>query len=74
MSVASTNETFTHSLGHRITGLFTSIGHFFVALAEVSPQMKKLEQLASMTDEELAAKGMRREDIVKYVFDGKAFL
>lgn len=74
MAVASTNETFTHSLGHRVAGLFNAIGHVFVAIAEASPRMKKLEQLSSMTDEELAAKGMRREDIVKYVFDGKAFL
>ena len=74
MSVASTNETFTQSLGHRVAGFFSSIGHVLVAVAEASPRMKKLEQLASMTDEELAAKGMRREDIVKYVFDGKAFL
>ena len=58
MAVASTNETFTHSLGHRVAGLFNAIGHAFVAMAEASPRMKKLEQLSSMTDEELAAKGM----------------
>lgn len=74
MSVATTNETFTQSLVHRVAGLFTSLGHVIVALGEAGPRMKKLEQLSSMTDEELAAKGMRREDIVKYVFDGKVIL
>ncbi|MAC77181.1 MAG: DUF1127 domain-containing protein [Rhodobacteraceae bacterium] len=51
-----------------VQNFFSTIGHALVAVAEANPRMKKVQALQRMTDEELAARGLKREDIVRVVF------
>ena len=57
-------------------GLMARVGAGFgrvlaalVAMAEANPRMKAVNRLAAMSDEELAARGLKREDIVRHVFN-----
>ncbi|UZD91392.1 DUF1127 domain-containing protein [Cognatishimia activa] len=47
---------------------FAAIGHFMVVLAESSDRMQRVQALNEMTDEQLAKKGLKREDIVRHIF------
>ena len=57
------------------TGIFSAVQHFFAAIgnalilaAEANPRMKRVQALQRMSDEELAERGIKREDIVRIVF------
>ncbi|MBT0956421.1 DUF1127 domain-containing protein [Alphaproteobacteria bacterium KMM 3653] len=47
---------------------FRAVGNFFMAVAEASSLHHRVEKLSALSDEELAAKGLAREDIVSHVF------
>ena len=47
---------------------FVSMGQGFNAYLESQGRVAEIERLSSKTDEELAAIGLRREDIPRYVF------
>lgn len=63
--------------GHRVSILqiiakpFVALENALIAIAEANPRYRHLEALSNMTDEELAAKGLKREDIVRHVFPEK---
>lgn len=47
---------------------FAGMGQGFNAYLESQGRVAEIERLSSKTDEELAAMGLRREDIPRYVF------
>lgn len=47
---------------------FVVIGNALVAIAEANPRYRQLAHLSNLSDAELAAKGLKREDIVRHVF------
>ena len=51
---------------------FRAIGHFMVALAEASPQMRALNRLSTISDAELAARGLTREDEIRRILGASA--
>ncbi|MQQ10209.1 DUF1127 domain-containing protein [Epibacterium sp. SM1979] len=53
---------------------FAAVGKFLVTLAEQDARMKALRALMAMTDEELAERGLKREDIVQHVFADKYYI
>ncbi len=53
---------------HGIGGLFSSIFDVMLNLAESNRRAKEIERLNAMSDEQLAARGLKRTDIVRYVF------
>lgn len=53
---------------------FVAIGNFMVAMGEASSRAKAVEYLNSLSDEDLAKKGLTREDIVRRVFADTGFL
>ncbi|MBB97693.1 MAG: DUF1127 domain-containing protein [Rhodobacteraceae bacterium] len=53
---------------------FGSIGNALVAVAEANPRMKKVQALQRMTDAELAERGIKREDIVRVVFQDVLYM
>ncbi|WP_378943404.1 hypothetical protein [Paracoccus sp. R86501] len=53
---------------------FRAIGRFMVTLAEASPQMRSLNKLSQLSDEELAAKGVTRESEIRRILGGAAAL
>lgn len=50
---------------------FAFIGNFLVSLAETNVYIARIETLNAMTDEQLAERGLKREDIVRHVFADK---
>ena len=46
-----------------------SVWNFLVALGESTARARMLRDLSEMSDEQLAARGMTRQDIVRRVFD-----
>ncbi len=72
MALTDTHST-THtisaaSIGTVLVAPFKAIGRFFVQIMESNSRLHQVEQLNALTDEELAKRGLRREDIVRFVF------
>lgn len=65
--VAAQQSTASLALGLLIKP-FIAIGNFLIVLGENSSRMQKVKTLNAMTDEQLAEKGLTREDIVRHVF------
>ncbi len=49
-------------------GFFEGIGRGLTAYAERSTRMRQIGRLAAMSDAELAAMGLRRQDIARHVY------
>lgn len=47
-----------------------AVGRFIVTLAESSPQMRALNRLNALSDEELAQKGLTREGEIRRILGG----
>ena len=47
---------------------FVAIGNWMIRLAESNTQVRKAQFLYGLSDEELAKRGLKREDIVTHVF------
>ena len=62
--VATTHDTRGFALG----APFRAIGAWLVRLAETNRLVQEADALHAMSDADLAAKGLRREDIPRYVF------
>ncbi len=50
------------------------LGNAMVRLAENNARVRQAEALMSLSDQELAERGMKREDIAKVVFADSAWL
>ena len=48
--------------------VLSSIGKGIITIADANTRVKHVEKLQAKSDAELAALGLRREDIVRYVF------
>lgn len=57
-----------HQAAHGVKTVFSAIGGFFVSIASANRRMVLVEKLQAKSDTELAALGIRREDIVRHVF------
>lgn len=55
-------------VGRGVGSFFSAIFDVLVRMGEASGQAKKIQALMDMSDEELAKRGIRREDIAGYVF------
>ncbi len=51
-----------------IAGFFSGFFSALVRVAESNTRVTEVEKLQSLSDEELAAKGIRRDDIVRHVY------
>ena len=60
--------TFGISILHALAAPFTAIGKAMVAVAEASSRQDQVAYLESLSDEELADKGLTRDRIVMHVF------
>lgn len=60
-----------HSAESRQTerrGFFGRIFDALVMVTESNHRMRKIEELSAMSDDELARRGLRRDEIVRHVF------
>lgn len=46
---------------------FTAFGETLVLIGESNPRIRRIQALAALSDSELAARGLRREDIARHV-------
>ncbi|AHD03355.1 DUF1127 domain-containing protein [Leisingera methylohalidivorans] len=53
---------------------FAAVGNALVAIAEADSRMRAARQLNAMSDEELAERGLRREDIVRHIFSDRFYI
>ncbi|WOI33171.1 DUF1127 domain-containing protein [Tritonibacter scottomollicae] len=51
-----------------IAGFFRAIGNGLVHIAESNHRVNRARTLMALSDEELAQRGMKRDDVVKHVF------
>ncbi|WP_323769477.1 DUF1127 domain-containing protein [Antarctobacter sp.] len=54
--------------GNIFAGFFSSLFNALTAIAEANPRLKEVERLNAMSDDELARRNLKREDIVRHVF------
>lgn len=69
-----TSTTTNTVLTARQSSLLARIGAFFVAYAEAQGRSDQIMKLQAMSDEELAARGLKRDGIVRHVFADKLYL
>lgn len=51
-----------------VAKFFSALGTAFVSMGEASSKMRQVNALQALSDEELADRGLKREDIARYVF------
>ena len=56
------------SHGNVFKDFFSAIGRGLVAMAEADQRLKLVNHLQSLTDQQLADKNIKRDDIVRYAF------
>lgn len=67
MALTATH-TAHHSLGHILAAPFRVIGNGLIAIMESNSRVQYVDRLNAMTDEQLEAKGIKRDEIVQHVF------
>ena len=60
--------TYTAPRRSLFAGVLHAIGDFFTLITESNWRVREAERLQAMSDAQLAARGMRREDIARHVF------
>ncbi|MCT8160249.1 hypothetical protein [Pseudoruegeria sp. SHC-113] len=73
MAHAATHSD-TASFAAGLSALFSRLGAALMRAAENRSRVEQMERLNAKSDEELAALGLRREDIARYVFRDMMFI
>ncbi len=69
MATQATDIQFSRpGLMARVGAGFDRVLNILVAMAEANPRVKAVSRLSAMSDEELAARGLKRDEIVRHVF------
>ena len=66
--------THTQHRGNVFVDAIDAIGRFFVLITESNYRVREAERLQRMTDTQLAARGLKREDIARHVFADMYYL
>lgn len=68
--MASTNYISTPAAGFAstISAFFSHLGEIMAVVMESNPRLRRVQALQAMSDEKLAERGLKREDIVRHVF------
>lgn len=68
MAHTAHHATFGDSILHLLAAPFTAIGKAMVAIAEANSRQDQVAYLESLSDEDLAKRGLTRDGIVMHVF------
>ena len=60
--------TVVHTPASPLSGFFTGLFNALTRMAEANTRVQQVEALQNLSDEDLAAKGIRREDIARFVY------
>ena len=52
----------------RLNRVFNGVLNFLVSISTAQSRVRQIEFLCALTDEELAERGLSRQDIVRYVY------
>lgn len=68
--MASTNyiSTPSASFNATVSAFFSQLGEIMVLAMESNPRLRRVQALQALSDDELAARGLKRDDIVRHVF------
>ncbi|MDK3074796.1 DUF1127 domain-containing protein [Sedimentitalea sp. JM2-8] len=69
MAHTSTHNDAHFSIFGAIQNVFSTIGSAFVMMAQSDSRMRQIEALNALSDAELAERGLRRDEIARYVFN-----
>ena len=58
----------TDTTANPTQGLFSGLFSWLTHIAETNARVQEVERLQSLSDAELAKKGLKREDIARHVF------
>ncbi|MFC3614110.1 DUF1127 domain-containing protein [Lutimaribacter marinistellae] len=67
MADASTNTTLSHGAGRFFADIFGGLWDAVIRVGEANSKIRKIEALSSLSDEELAQRGLARQDIIRHV-------
>lgn len=74
MADISTQAPATASITAPVRAFFSKLGAWFERITEANSKSREVQFLQSLSDQELAARGLKREDIVRHVFAGSLYL
>ena len=57
-----------NSIAAGLNRVFNGILNFLVSISTAQSRVRQIEFLCALTDEELAERGLSRQDIVRYVY------
>ena len=55
-------------IGAGLNRVFNGVLNFLVSISTAQSRVRQIEFLCALTDEELAERGLSRQDIVRYVY------
>ena len=67
MAHTTTHFPATVSIAGAVSRFFSALGNALVHIGENSQKMRQINALQALSDEELANRGLKREDIARYV-------
>jgi hypothetical protein len=62
------------SLGARLAAPFVAFGRILMKIAEANSRFEQVQRLQSLSDEDLAARGLTRDGIVRHVFRDRMYI
>lgn len=68
MAYFNETQNFRSSIVDGIARFFSTLASSIDLAASSKARMRQIDQLSALSDAELEAKGLRREDIARYVF------
>lgn len=74
MAYVSTAPAHAAEHGSAVGRFFNAILNGLVRMAEADPRFRKLSVLAAMSDEQLAERGLRRDQIAREVLGGTYYV
>ena len=73
MAIATTHHTAANDTGSFARTL-DRVLHWLADIAEKNPQLRRVRALQALSDQELATRGLKRDEIVHHVFADKMHL
>ena len=61
-------------LGARLAAPFKAFGRILVKIGEANSRFEQVQRLQRMSDEDLAARGLTRDGIVRHVFRDRMYI
>ncbi|MCH2094001.1 MAG: hypothetical protein MK160_02685 [Rhodobacteraceae bacterium] len=57
-----------------VTAPFRYLGRMMIVMAEANSRQHEVQRLMALSDEQLAKRGLKRDEIVRYVFRSTLFV